>query len=313
MPAGTCAESRPPLPLPDTPTTRKVWRIHDYRLDLTLQCGQAFRWQRHGPRWWGVADGKPVELVQNGTLLQARVPEPVPDWAWLENYLQLHAPLPAIWATFPDDPHLHRARAQWHGLRLLRQPAWECLASFLLSSCKRIEQIQQVIERLCRRWGDPLPALEGLPTLYSFPPPARIAAATEAELRACGAGFRAPYLLAAARAVDQGRCPLDELPRRTYPEARAALMKLPGVGPKIADCVCLFGLGFLEAFPVDTWIARVMRERYFRGRRVSEETLAEFGRSHFGPYAGYAQQYLFHDRRMTDRPREAHLHNPPSG
>jgi len=301
MRAATCADPGQPLSAPREGVLQAAWHIPDYRLDLTLECGQTFRWHRFGPGWLGVIEGRRIELVQTGTLLTARAWGRAQDLARLENYLQLRTSLEAICATFPDDPHLHEAIRRWHGLRLLRQPAWECLASFLLSSAKQIVQICQVIERLCRRWGRPVPGPATGPRLWSFPSPERLAAASESELRACGAGFRAPFLLAAARAVAEGKLPLDDLPRRPYEEAREQLLALAGVGPKIADCVCLFGLGFLEAFPVDTWVKRVMQERYFGGRPVSEEVVARFGRRHFGRYAGYAQQYLFHDRRVAGR------------
>lgn len=285
--------------------TERVWAVVDYDLDSTLSCGQAFRWRRHGSSWVGVVAGRWIELRQVSGGVHAHLPAPVADWRWLEEYLQLDVPLASVVATFPPEPDLHAAIRRWRGLRLLRQPAWECLASFLLSSSKRIPQIQQVIERLCQTWGDPVSVPPEHPPAWSFPEPERLACAGEVDLRRCGTGFRAPYLLTAARAVVEGRLDLQALARGSYADARAALMALPGVGPKVADCVCLFSLGFFEAFPVDTWVARALCERYFGGRRVSPERLAAFGRHHFGPYAGYAQQVLFHDRRQRTQQQPA--------
>jgi N-glycosylase/DNA lyase len=132
---------------------------------------------------------------------------------------------------------------------------------------------------------------------YSFPTPQRLAAASESELRACKMGFRAPHLLLAARQVAEGKCDLHRLRLLPYVEARAALTQLRGVGGKIADCVLLFAFGFDGAFPVDVWVERALRELYFPRRRIGDKRLRQFAATHFGPHAGYAQQYLFHYMR----------------
>ncbi|HEX5398307.1 MAG TPA: DNA glycosylase [Verrucomicrobiae bacterium] len=132
---------------------------------------------------------------------------------------------------------------------------------------------------------------------HSFPSPETIAAATESDLRACKMGFRAPHLLKAARQIAEGQIDLEQIRRLPLAEARSELMKLDGVGPKIADCVLLFAYGFDSAFPVDVWVERALRQLYFPRRRVSEKKLLNFAVTHFGPHAGYAQQYLFHYMR----------------
>jgi 3-methyladenine DNA glycosylase/8-oxoguanine DNA glycosylase len=132
---------------------------------------------------------------------------------------------------------------------------------------------------------------------YSFPPPEKIAGLTESELRACKMGFRAPHLLAAARQIAGGTLDLEKIRSLPLPEARVELMKLRGVGEKIADCVLLFACGFDSAFPVDVWVERALRQLYFPRRRVTEKDLRQFAATHFGPHAGYAQQYLFHYMR----------------
>ena len=131
----------------------------------------------------------------------------------------------------------------------------------------------------------------------SFPTAERLAHATEAELRACKMGFRAPSLLAAARQIAEGKFDLERIRQLPHAEARAELMKLRGVGGKIADCVLLFAYGFDSAFPVDVWIERALQQLYFPRRRASEKRLRRFAATHFGPHAGYAQQYLFHYMR----------------
>jgi N-glycosylase/DNA lyase len=130
-----------------------------------------------------------------------------------------------------------------------------------------------------------------------FPTPQRLAAATEKELRECKMGFRAPNLLAAARQIADGSFDLEQIRSLDYAAARAELMTLRGVGGKIADCVLLFAYGFDAAFPVDVWVERALQELYFPRRRASEKRLRQFAATHFGPHAGYAQQYLFHYMR----------------
>jgi N-glycosylase/DNA lyase len=233
----------------------------------------------------------------------------VENWHWLRNFLQTELDLTAVLKTFPDDEPMRAAVAACRGLRVLRQEPWECLASFILSSTKQIVQIRQIVSLLSERFGNPLscPSDTLSPpggerdgargALFSFPTPQKIAGLTESDLRACKMGFRAPHLLAAARQITDGKLDLDTIRSLPLEEARAELMKLRGVGGKIADCVLLFAYGFDSAFPVDVWIERALRQLYFPRRRVSEKKLRHFAATYFGPHAGYAQQYLFHYMR----------------
>lgn len=276
--------------------------VRNYHLDFTLGCGQAFRWRRVGEVWEGVVAGRWVSLQQRPDGLNAAGVAPVGDWQWLAHYLQIHVFLEDILRTFPaDDPHLQEAVRACYGLRLLRQEPWECLASFILSSNKQIPHIQQIIERLCLRFGAPVAVPPGHAPAHAFPTAATLACATEAELRACGMGFRARALLEAAQRISRGEFNLEALGTMNEAAARERLMTLRGVGPKIANCVLLFAYGFPRAFPVDVWIMRALRQVYFPRRRLSPRRLESFIRNHFGPEAGYAQQYLFHYWR-TRRP-----------
>lgn len=296
----------------DAPPCRVSFDSRDYDLAATLTSGQVFGWKLVDGGWEGVVGRRWVRLRcrqagpatggrQARQRLDVQTAEPPGDWVWLEDYLQLGVDLEAVLRSFPDDPPLLQAVAACRGLRLLRQEPWECLASFLCSATKQIVQIQQMVHLLSERFGEPVAVPAGHPPARAFPTAERLARCTEAELRACKLGFRAPHLLAAARAVADGRIDLGQLPGLGLEEARARLMGLPGVGRKIADCVLLFAGGFPTAFPVDVWVARVLRELYFGGRRVPPRTLREFTATHFGPYAGYAQQYLFHFARLRAR------------
>ena len=294
-----------------------VFPVRDYDLAATLTSGQAFRWKYQAGAWEGATGPHWVRLqsLENGILAQTA--EPVADWSWLGHYLQLEVDLNSILLTFPDEPPMRAAIGACRGLRLLRQEPWECLASFILSSTKQIVQIQQIVALLCERFGRPLIVPPGHEPVYSFPTADRLAAASEAELRACKMGFRAPNLRATAQAITEGAINLRSLPTRPVQEARGELVKLPGVGNKIANCVLLFAYGFQEAFPVDVWILKALRQLYFPRRRPSPRRLLHFTATHFGPNAGYAQQYLFHYMRRAGGkaplPRRPDLAPPQEG
>ena len=215
------------------------------------------------------------------------------------RYLALDVSLPEILATFPGDPLLRQAVKNHHGLRVIRQEPWECLASFIASSSKQIVQIRQIVDLLARRFGEPVSD-----THHAFPTVAAVARASHQQLWDCKLGFRAKNLLAAARLIDSGKLDLDGLSSLEYGQALEELVKLPGVGEKIANCTLLFACGFNQAFPIDVWIERALRRIYFDGkRRVTARELREFARTHFGPYAGWAQQYLFFSERSLGQQR----------
>ena len=305
--------------------------VRDYDLAATLDSGQVFRWQPQGDSWAGVLGQHFIRLTQTEDGIRAQAAAPVDDWTFLREFLQSDVDLAAILKTFPDDEPMRAAVASCRGLRLLRQDPWECLASFILSSTKQIVQIRQIVALLCERFGEPvfslsspkggegrgeeanyskihIPSPQPSPRLggerekntrcFTFPTPRRLAACTEAELRECKMGFRAIGLLNAARQIADGKLDLASLRTLDYAAARNELMILHGVGGKIADCVLLFGYGFDTAFPVDVWIERALQELYFSRRRASDKRLRRFAATHFGPHAGYAQQYLFHYMRV---------------
>jgi len=274
-----------------------TYSIRDYDLAATLESGQAFRWKCIDGGWNGVIGSRWVRLRANEFSLTAEAAEPVKDWQWLANYLQIELDLRSVVATFPDDEPIRAAVNACRGLRLLRQDPWECVASFILSSTKQIVQIRQIVSLLCERFGEAIPAAPQYAPAFGFPTAARLARLTEADLRACKMGFRAPYLLHTARAVADGKIHLERLRELPVDIARAELTELPGVGRKIADCVLLFAYGFQNAFPVDVWVIKALQRLYFPRRRASAKRLRHFSETHFGPNAGYAQQYLFHYMR----------------
>jgi N-glycosylase/DNA lyase len=275
--------------------------VRAYDLAATLSCGQAFRWrpEADGKAWIGVISGRWVRLRQSSDGIEALTTDLETSAQWLIDYLQTSVDLGRILSTFPDDEPMRRAIVACRGLRLLRQDPWECLASFILSSTKQIVQIQQIIGLICTRFGEEIATPQGCERAFSFPRPERLAELDEGELRACKMGFRAPYLLAAARQVAEGSLDLERLRILPVEAARIALMELPGVGRKIADCVLLFAYGFQSAFPIDVWVTNALQTLYFPRRRATAKRLRHFSETHFGPNAGYAQQYLFHYMRTV--------------
>jgi len=283
------------------PTCQHCFAVRDYDLAATLKSGQAFRWVERNGWWESVVNHRWVRLQQRDAGIFADTAASTSDWQWLSDYLQINIDLPSVLRTFPDDEPMRTATTACRGLRLLRQDPWECLASFILSSTKQIVQIQQIVALLCERLGDSLVVPNAHAPAFSFPTAERLAACAEAELRGCKMGFRAPNLLRTAKMIANREIDLDRLHSLSVEDAREGLLKLPGVGNKIANCVLLFAYGFQQAFPVDVWVMKALQQLYFPKRRVSAKRLTRFTATHFGPNAGYAQQYLFHYMRVTRR------------
>ena len=289
----------------------KSFPVQEYDLGTTLSSGQAFRWRQVDQAWVGVIGRHWVRLQSEGAAIRAETAEPVEDWSWLRDYLQLDTNLSSVILQFPQDEPMRIAIAACRGLRLLRQDPWECLASFICSSTKQIIQIQQIVGSLCERFGQKVATPTGVPNAYAFPSADVLARLKEHDLRACKMGFRAPYLLRTAQRVSAGDLDLARLSQMPVELARQRLMELPGVGRKIADCVLLFGYSMQTAFPVDVWVMKALRELYFPRRQVRLPRLLRFSAEYFGPYGGYAQQYLFHyvrtKRRRVEGRRQARM------
>jgi len=216
------------------------------------------------------------------------------------DYFALDHPLAEICASFPDDPVMNAARDFCRGLRIIRQPKWECLATFICSSMKQVAHIRQISAALRKRFGDPRKIDNHV--IHTFPPAERIARASENELRECALGYRAKNLRATAQLVSSGECNLEGWSALPNGDLRKNLCELPGVGAKIANCVMLFAYERLRAFPIDVWMERVLKQQYFRrARKLSASRLREFSQTYFGDHGGYAQQYLFHHARATSR------------
>ena len=278
-------------------------------LAATLESGQAFRWRREEPTgeespWFdGVAFANAIRVRQvDGGVEWSTSPDSEVSMApILRDYLRLDDDFAAITSALSFDDTLREGFAEYRGLRILRQEPWECLVSFICSANNNIPRITRNIEDMAAAFGSPVEgSADGR---NAFPSPAQLADAGESRLRELGLGFRAKYVAAAAKRVDAGEIDLFSLREASYQDALDALIEFAGVGDKIANCVMLFSLDKREAFPVDVWIDRALREWYFSDsdENVTRNQMRAWAQSRFGQYAGYANQYLFHGRRLRGR------------
>ncbi len=292
-----------------------------FSLDYTLESGQVFRWENQGEWWYGVVSGGVLKLKQEGDSLRCLSGSDLLNSSFLRNYFRLDEELEQILASVMKDETITQAVQRFYGMRLIRQERWECLASFVLATNSNIPRIKKMVDAVCERYGEPL-QFEGVQYM-TFPKPETLAAASVADLRACGLGYRAPFLKHVALSIDEGKVDFSELSMRDYEEARSILLTelfgeklLLGVGPKVADCVLLYSCGKDEAFPIDVWIARELAKSYPKllsrelRKKLAAERKAKLGRgdydkisstarAFFGRYAGYAQQYLFMSARAA--------------
>ena len=273
-----------------------------FDLGASLESGQAHRWKKSNDWYAGVVHGEFIQIRQTGQVVEfASGPSPEETAAiMLRDYFRLDDDIDAIYSDINRDGRVASMVRKYPGLRILRTEPWECLVAFICSANNNIARIHQLMERMADEFGSPL-TLNGY-TRHTFPSPADLAEAGEGELRRLGLGFRAPYVDQASKAVLEGKLDLLSRIRMPYPEAKAALMEQKGIGSKIADCIAVFSLEKLEAFPIDVWIRRALAEWYFPGQKTPpDRILLEWAQEHFGRYGGYAQQYLFHGQRLRKK------------
>jgi len=266
----------------------KFCGVSNLSLSDCLTCGQAFRWKPRGSGFSGVALGHAVYAEMNeDTLSLSGIGND--DAEAFAQYFDLGRDYGAIKEQYAQDEYLRQGMAYAPGMRVLRQPPFETLISFIISANNNVRRITGIIESLCTRYGAPMDGG------CDFPTPETLAALAEEDLNACGTGYRARYIIETSRMVADG-FDLNATSRRPFMEARRELTALPGVGQKVADCVALYGMGFMESFPADVWMRRVLCDLYgYKGK--NDMDMRTFVDEMFGRHAGIAQQYLFHYAR----------------
>lgn len=276
-------------------------------LDLraTLESGQSYHWRRADDRMYEGHAGGWYHTVLDGELIRVRQTDRGLEWESttdaepvLRELLRLDDDLDAIVATGPDDPLLREAYATHRGLRIVNDPVFPCLISFICSAQMRVGRIHGMQTTLAERFGTST-TVDG-ETYHAFPTPDQLAGASVEELRECSLGYRAPYVKETAEMVARGKAHPEDAIGLPYQDARESLTRFVGVGEKVADCVLLFSLGYLEAVPLDTWIRSAIEDHFPECDRSSYgETSRAIRERLGGEYAGYAQTYVFHHLRTA--------------
>ncbi len=264
----------------------------------TLNGGQAFRWNwlEEKSCWQGIW-GQHVARIRfsdKGELQASTPSQHQKTGTALATYLRSKYDWDAAVDSLPwrSDAHLDKTLRAYPGLRILKQPFPEAVLCFLCSATKQIPQIKIMCDRMAKTLGNEL-----IPGIHALPTWEQLAHASEKQLRALGLGFRAKNIKKSADLLATQPTLLEEIEAAPYPDAKRLLVELPGVGEKIADCALLFGAAKLEAFPVDTWIIKVLEKRYNLDGWPPPQ-LSQFGRVHYGPLAGFAQQFIFSYERQ---------------
>ena len=255
----------------------------DVRLDPTLGCGQAHRWIRKGDVWEGVLGNDIVTLRQTD---EGFICEGTSDRKRILDYFRADDDLRSIYSEISGkDEYLAGLVKNCPGMRILRQDAWECIATYLLATNANVKRIGMMVESVCREFG------KDLGGRFSFPTPEEIIAG-EDRICNCRLGYRDCRFVELAHRVHDGDLDPEAIKEMDYGQCIETLLSINGVGPKVADCIALFAYGHMEAFPIDARIGRVLKERY--GQEGSYAKLSSYSRDKFGRFAGYAQEFLYH-------------------
>ena len=271
--------------------------IYDFDPTHTFMCGQCFRWDmEEDGSYTGVAFSKVVNISCKETSVTIKNITPDEFNSQWKDYLDLDTDYNIIKKSLAEDKNVKSAMDFGWGIKILNQEIFECLLSFIISTQNAIPRIKKIVAKLSEMYGSKL-EFNGK-TYYSFPTISQLSNICEADLSPLKAGYRAAYIVDAVNKIKNGEVRLDMLKSMSYHEAKKELMKIKGVGPKVADCVLLFSCAKKEAFPIDVWVKRTMQTLYLGGD-AKEKDIAFFAAEKFGKYAGVAQQYLFYYARET--------------
>lgn len=269
----------------------------DFNIEHILECGQCFRFYKRSEKdYIIVVYDRILRITQDEDKIVFHNSNREDfDSIWTK-YFDLERDYSSIKKVLSDkDEHLHRAVTEKDGIRILQQDTWEALISFIISQNKSIAHIKKLIEDISKQYGTYISNEEGI-DYYTFPTIEQLSQASEQDLRDIKVGFRAPYIVDACKKVANKEVDLNKLANMDINDAKKELMKIKGVGPKVADCVLLFGANRHEVFPTDVWIKRIM-EYYYFGCETKIEVIHKFAVEHYGMLAGFAQQFLFYYAR----------------
>ena len=273
-----------------------IVRIKNFNSTHIFECGQCFRWNKEEDgSYTGVVFGKILNVkMEDDCIIFSNTSIDDFNDIWFK-YFDLERDYGKIKNKLSKDPILKEAVAFGGGIRILNQDPFEVLISFIISANNGIPRIKKSIELICERYGDYIGEYNGK-SYYSFPTPEALSKVTTEELRECSVGFRDKYIFSAANRVANGEIDIYNLKALSTNEAREVLMRFPGVGPKVSDCIMLFSMEKHDAFPIDVWVKRIM-EYFYLKEDTSLKKIQAFGQEKFKKLAGFAQQYLFYYAR----------------
>jgi len=276
-------------------TTVVIKGLENFDLTHTFMCGQCFRWYENDDKTYsGIAYGKAVRMsFENDTLTIYNTSYEDVINIWID-YLDLKRDYSYIKSLYSNDKYVSKAMDFGYGIHILNQDIFECLISFIISTQNQIPRIKKIVAMLSQMYGKEI-VLDGK-KLYSFPTLDELKKVSIEDLEPLKAGYRAKYIIDAIEKISSGEVNLKTLHTLNYCDAKKELMKICGVGPKVADCVLLFSLRKTEAFPIDVWVQRTMRSLYLKENATNKEIQSK-AKELFGDYAGFAQQYLFYYAR----------------
>ena len=269
-------------------------------IDNSINSGQVFLWEKQGSDWYGIDGQDVLKINKNGVIKSIRNLK--------TDFFRKNDNMQEIIKSISKDKTVKKAVKEYEGLRLFRQDPFQCLISFIISSNSNIQKIKNSLEKITKKFGKKVKIQNK--EFFLFPEPEKIAKATIDEIKSCGVGYRAPFIKEAAKMVILKKIDFEYLKKCDYHEAKKNICLVPGIGNKVADCIMLFSLNKLESFPLDTWMIKILEKYYSKEFKIETKTITQKQYellhekivNYFGPYCGYAQQYLFKmEREKNDK------------
>ena len=269
-------------------------------IDNSINSGQVFLWEKQGSDWYGIDGQDVLKINKNGVIKSIRNLK--------TDFFRKNDNMQEIIKSISKDKTVKEAVKEYEGLRLFRQDPFQCLISFIISSNSNIQKIKNSLEKTTKKFGKKVTIQNK--EFFLFPEPEKMAKATIDEIKSCGVGYRAPFIKEAAKMVILKKIDFEYLKKCDYHEAKKNICLVPGIGNKVADCIMLFSLNKLESFPLDTWMIKILEKYYSKEFKIETKTITQKQYellhekivNYFGPYCGYAQQYLFKmEREKNDK------------
>jgi len=266
-------------------------------IDNSINSGQVFLWEKCGSDWYGI-NGQDILKINKNAVIKS-IQNSKTDFFRKNDNMQ------EIIKSISKDKTVKKAIKQYEGLRIFKQDPFQCMISFIISSNSNIQKIKNSLEKMTKKFGEKVEIQNK--EFFLFPKPEKLARASIEEIKKCGVGYRAPFIKQAAEMVFSKKIDFKYLERSDYKEAKKNICLIPGVGNKVADCILLFSLNKLEAFPLDTWMIKILEKYYSNEFKIETKTITQKQYeilhekivNYFGPYCGYAQQFLFKMERES--------------